>query len=571
MNKEQKAAAFSTAKRVLCVAGPGSGKTTTLVEAVAAKCRLNGPQSVICITYTNAGANEMRKRLAELPVDKGGPITNIGFVGTLHAFLLRLLQKQFKPWLPCAPAVVDDDAREDLLAVVVEELGCKCSKKKLLELLDDVRLIPGTKGRSYTKDELVAVEFHRRLRTNGLLTYDALLYYGEILIKALAGWSYKHLFVDEFQDSAFADYRIYDAMPCETKFLVGDPDQAIYGFRGSKVEIICQLTALSWGWEVYKLETNYRCQANIAAAAQRLISHNVSRINKHTVAFNPGGTVTCHVAASPAQELYHLGDEICELVHSVGEELGSEADAAVKDLCREMAVLCRTNKAAREVADFLKSRGLPVAFTEPAQEPRDWKAAKLLVAALANPASNVAWLALIAAVDGPDAAKLVKRNADFKMKSVREASQELDRWRKDGLPAFATLLSHESRARLHKACQELSGAGEWSFSDLSNYLRSGEQQETRKEGITVTTLHGAKGLEWDVVFVMGCEEGNIPQAKKDTNLEEERRLMFVAMTRARLQLHVSWCSARPQNRGPNLPPGPLEPRQPSRFIAEAVF
>src|SRR5688572_24012984 len=134
MNTEQQAAAFSTSPNVLCIAGAGSGKTTTLVEAVAAKCRESGASAVLCITFTVAGAVEMKTRLAALPPEKGGPIKNLGFVGTLHAFLLKQLRQHHKLLgLPKALAVVDDDARDALLLQVMQDMGCKATAKMMTE------------------------------------------------------------------------------------------------------------------------------------------------------------------------------------------------------------------------------------------------------------------------------------------------------------------------------------------------------------------------------------------------------------------------------------------------------
>jgi DNA helicase-2/ATP-dependent DNA helicase PcrA len=157
----------------------------------------------------------------------------------------------------------------------------------------------------------------------------------------------------------------------------------------------------------------------------------------------------------------------------------------------------------------------------------------------------------------------------MKMRSYRDDLKTDPRWSSSDMPVLQNLLSHESRERLNDACREMSANGEWELADLSAYMRSGERQQARKEGVYVGTAHSAKGREWDTVFIVGCEEGSFPQAKKDTDVEEERRLMFVAMTRARHRLVLTWCKARPQSRGPNLPPGPLEPRQPSRFIKES--
>jgi DNA helicase-2/ATP-dependent DNA helicase PcrA len=566
MNLEQLAAATSTAPRIAVIAGPGSGKTTTLVAAVAAKCRESGPQSVICITFTVAGAAEMKARLAKVPPEQGGPFTSLGYCGTLHAFLLKLLREHHKlSGLPRNIAVVDDDAVEALLLQTMEAMGAKTSTKKMLEKVSDSKLITGMKLSLPTKEDLVVIELHRQLKREGLLTLDALLVYGLRLIKMMAeqnvgNFPYKHLFVDEAQDSGDVDFAIYNLMPCATKFMVGDPDQSIYGFRGAKPANFVSLAAprSAWNYELHYLETNYRCRMFISQAAQFLIEKNSLRIQKRTVAAHQGGAVEAFACGNPIAEMNLVANL------TIQKYEGGKSDEQP-----DTAVLCRTNRQAREFADFLKSLGVPVAVDERPVEPADWRTAKLVVAALAAPHSDMAWLAMVEALRGEKFAQEAKANARRSMRSVKDILMFMPQFKEHTLPAFLNLLSLEARERLHDACRELSVLGEWTLGDLSAYLRSSERREVRKPGVHVGTVHSVKGREFDCVIMVGMEEGNFPQAKKDTDIEEERRLCFVGMTRARHRLVMTWSKFRPQNRGPNLPPGPLEAKEPSRFLKEA--
>lgn len=132
-------------------------------------------------------------------------------------------------------------------------------------------------------------------------------------------------------------------------------------------------------------------------------------------------------------------------------------------------------------------------------------------------------------------------------------------------------ISPESRDRVNAACQELSRLGGWTVPDLLLYLH--DQDETREEegdGVTCCTIHSFKGREAKHIIVVGCEEGIIPNGRKDEDIEESRRLMFVAMTRAKDTLTMTWVAARPQWRGENIPLGPMQPREPSRFLKEAI-
>lgn len=563
LSLEQSNAAHSDAPNVIIIASPGSGKTKTLVEAVVAKAKINGPQSVICITFTNAGADEMRKRLYDHPSASFGT-AKFGYIGTLHAFLLRELRRQFRLiGLPCPPTVIDDDAAELLLESIIESMGARTSAKKIAPLLKNHRLIEPVKiGNSYTAQELVAVEYHRRLRAAGLVDLDGLLYYGEKLIKFHKGeggatFEFLHLFVDEAQDSADADFRIYEAMPCLTKFYVGDTDQAIYGFRGGNVHNLVNMASRP-EHDIHVLQTNYRCQKAICQTANALIEQNIHRIGKQTIPHEDGGTVKTLACDDPTAEQFTIS---------------GWARIQMQSKPKGIAVLCRTNRLAQEIAGHLKTLGLPVATPTRRQDPPDWREAKLLLAAIANPHADLAWYKIAELVDGKPVAERAKTNASLNMTTVRQELAKLDRkWTGTDVDSLSRVLSLEARNRIQTAMAELEAGSDgcgYGLPELIAYIQSGETQEVYSaEAIFVGTVHGAKGREWDSVLIAGCEDGSFPQAKKDSDLEEERRLMFVAITRARKTLAFTWCKERPQSRGPNLPPGPMQPKEPSRFLAE---
>lgn len=555
LNNSQRSAVFSEWPQVLCVAGPGSGKTRTLVERIIwlAKQR-NGPQGVLVVTFTNAAAAELQQRVSAL----AGPECALGYCGTLHGFLLRLLRANHKlAGLPKEISVVDDDAKEGLVEQVKEEMLSegqrkKATWKKVEPLLGLASLIDAVPSVSRSVEELVAVEYHRRLRQSGLLDFDAILHYGEKLVEKLRAnlihplgeWPFDHLLVDEAQDSADTDWRIYEAMPCKTKFLVGDPDQSVYKFRGANVGNMVEATR-SGDWKVLHLEENYRCRHNVAAAAQKLVEHNSARVDKHTVAAHPGGHVESQGFATPVLELSFVAAYIAQDTASA-------------------AVLARTNRLANEAADFLKAKGIKVAArVENNGYPFDWKAAKLLLTVLGNPYNDMAVYQYLVVKHGKAAADVAKREAAVEM--VPLASKAKCDFSGMAVSLTAEGISAESRERIHDACRQLSTRGQWSLADLLLYLHSGERKREEGEGVVVTTLHGAKGREWATVVVIGCEEGTLPQSRKDSDVEEERRLMFVGMTRARERLLLTCCKSRPAPFGTVV----MRPCEPSRFILEA--
>jgi DNA helicase-2/ATP-dependent DNA helicase PcrA len=332
-------------------------------------------------------------------------------------------------------------------------------------------------------------------------------------------------------------------------------------------------------WEIHMLETNYRSGSNICTAAQSLIEHNKQRVAKQTVAARPGGTVTVTPCASPAAEMCYVLDEIQDCVPHCPDPDDYSYGPPDKDDYNEIAVLCRTNRQAAEFAEFLKARGIPVAERKLVTEPSDWKAAKLLITVLANPFNDFAVQKLLKVSSlkpgskGPDQ---IKADAAKAMVGINEY-MGFHFGHGDGALVDVDLVRHglsaESRERIHGAARLLSSRGEWSLNDLSLALASGEQPAEDGDGVVCTTLHGSKGREFAVVFLVGMEEGLLPSSRSvkdgDAAVEEERRLCFVGMTRAKERLLLSWCEARPVSRGPNIPPGPPEARQRSRFVSEA--
>lgn len=313
-------------------------------------------------------------------------------------------------------------------------------------------------------------------------------------------------------------------------------------------------------WSVFVLESNHRCGAAICSAADRLASHNATRLEKRTVPVGTGpGFVREQANANPASELSWLANKVADYS-------ADPVNAA------DVAVLARTNRLADEAAAHLSGLGIPVARDQAPPDPPQWKRTKLLLTVLENPFSDAAVYRLLADLD-PAKAKAAKLDAAAKCVGLNESlgfpfghgggpsAMDVDML-KHGVPP-------EARERVHEACRELSAKGPWTIGDLVIYLASQERRAGRQPGVFAGTVHGAKGREWDHVFAIGCEEGTWPSSRKDADLEEERRLFYVALTRARRSFTASWCRERPQSRGPNVAPGPMEARERSRFIAEA--
>jgi DNA helicase-2/ATP-dependent DNA helicase PcrA len=566
LNQEQQAVVESQSKRILVVAGPGSGKTRVVVERARRQAADGADPGGMCfVTYTNAAADETRGRLAPLAV---------GFCGTLHSLMLRVVRwRHASLGLPERLSVVADDVREDLLETVLEEMGAKAKAKdvaKLLERPDLVRPAKGGGARMFTKEELAAVEYHARLRAAGLLDYFSILHYGETALRQAgveAWWKFTHLYLDETQDCADTDWRIVNLMPCEWKMICGDPDQAIFGFRGGNVANVVGLYnavdagvpdvpgTTRWG-ECYRLQDNHRCGSAVCEAANRLVLHNAGRVRKETVPVNKGGVVE-------TKEMRDAFKEVSFVCFQVGWEVNERGRKP-----EGVAVLCRTNRLASHFAEHMAAVGIAVAKrADPAKRPSDWKQVLALLTAAANPWSDLAVHAWMSLRYGKKQADEARRQAAKAMAGLHDfAGRPLGLVKADAsLPASLTGagVSLETVGLVSEAVAALEKAGGWTLADLVLRLNRAEAAADQP-GVFVGTAHSAKGREFDVVFVCGVEEGMFPTTREGSDVEEERRLLYVACTRARERLVLTWCASRPPSWGRGQP----APRVRSRFLAE---
>ena len=566
LNEEQQAAVDSDAPRRLVAASPGSGKTRLLVAAVAREAKEHGASGCVVLTFTNASALVMQQRLEEMGV------TGIGFIGTIHSFLYRCLTEHH---FGQTFSIVDNDAREAIVESVMADLGVKGSLDKMIKHIDEDAPMP--KSGKVSKIDCVALEYELRLQSSNLVDFKGILSKGARaveLLHAAGRWSYNFLAIDEAQDCSQTDWNFIATAPFERSLIVGDGDQCIYQqLRGAKPEYFVKLAeaavhpkiAPENRYELFLLQDNYRSGPNICGVAQVLIQHNKNRVDKQTISARTDiqGTVTVHRCETPAAELSYVLETLHhEAVYNLREP-------------KDCAVLCRTNRAAKEFATHLAANGVPVATVEQPRRPSDWKRAKLLLTVLANPWNDMAVESFMRACCDDRMVNAYKTEAAKKLCGLNEAQ---------GFPfgkGDASIdvdlakhgLSPESRELIHAAARELSRRGEWSINELVLFLgQQDSMARTVGEGVTVCTGHASKGREFDVVFLPGIEEGTLPSAKDLTTpeaTEESRRLLFVMLTRAKSRLVLTWSASRPEYRGEALPPGPLRERQRSRFLTEA--
>lgn len=551
--------------RVLVLAGPGAGKTDTLAARVERLISSGVDASgILAITYTNEAARNLEDRVNRALKDRhrveGQFQVALGYAGTLHGFALRALRRHGAP-LGYEPtlAVIDAEAADTLLLEKSRSLKCKTSLKDLLE----VKAAGKPAGGSFSTAQLVVLAYLTDLQEAGLIDFDSILTeFLRLIVTGLPfpnGGGFTHLLVDEVQDSAEVDWSIFRALEIPNKFLVGDPDQAIFGFRGGRPDLMVAF-AKEEGTKLIWLEANFRCGVQICDAANKLISNNRARLEKGTYSADLApATVAAHAQPNEGSEVGLVVDEIRRL---------PDGETA--------AVLSRTNAVADEFRDALRQAGLPVEEPPAPTAPPDWGLARALVELLANPDNDV--LARFYLVAREEKRGSTREEATRRVQDVRREASASGKplnalWlglpRDSDLDDVGRLLDRdgvclEARALVAEIAKSLpAGSGPQDLAlEVARHDRRGPAKASA--GHFCGSIHAAKGREWDHVYVVGFEDQSFPGKRGD--LEEERRLAFVALTRARRGLTLTYSATRRASWGYR----PLEERTPSRFLEELL-
>jgi len=568
---------------VLVVAGPGAGKTATVVTRIERQISAGvDPRQIGAITFTNAGAGELSRRLPKKP--DGEPV-ELGFCGTLHAFALRMLKEHGAPFgYGQRIAIISPESAQDLIESKAKTLGCKRPLKDLMKLKQAGRPARGTR---LTVEQTVLTSYFDELRDAGVVDYDVLLTEFRdmltsdapeaLLAQQAIRQALSYLYVDEVQDSAPIDWEIYLALPIAFKFYVGDPDQAIYSFRGGNVGGMLQHARRPWV-KVILLEENFRSRWEICDAANRLIRHNKGRLDKVTKSIKGAGGVVSFMppAGNEGEEISQVSRHIKKLLGAPeGDNSGPIQGASSP---KEIAVLCRTNFIADAFRKTLTAQGVPVLERKVEELPRDWRFARAFIETLVEPENDaLAFFYLIALNEkNGDSPKSARERAHQTRRAAAAAAKSINRFDvhlgrvSDPRVALEALagqkVSREAHAIAVDRYRELPAGATMldlalSLSEVREYAKDGEG-----EGVNVLTIHGAKGREFDVVFVVGFEDEAFPGPRAVSAgaeaIEEERRLAYVAITRARLGLYLTRAESRVTKWKA------IVKRTPSRFIQE---
>ena len=597
---------------LLVLAGPGSGKTRVIAHRIAYLIKNNGisPREILAVTFTNKAAREMKKRVETLA---GGAALGL-WIGTFHSTCLRILRREIDSLSDYAEDFVVYD-RADQLALVK-----RCMKE--LDYGENLVTAESALGRfdgaengpevsfgegffAQALENLYLLYKKELVKANAMTFNDLLLVANRLLredpeVRRRYQERFSHVLVDEYQDTNVPQYRLVKALSDLHKnvFVVGDDSQSIYGWRGADISKIFNFERDFQPPKTVKLEQNYRSTKTVLGIANGIISKNLRRKEKTLWTENPRGEKAV---------VFRAEDDVEEAAFVAGRisEFADSGDFGFGDA----AVFYRANFQSRAVEEALRAAGIPyvvVAGTGFYQraEIRDMLAYLRLVrnpadaasfARIANvpqrgigkvtvervlEVSRTLGLAPLDAVEECEREKLLRSDAVERLGKFSALLGELRREARSG-PAgrvVARLLDltdyvgwlGDDAPRVENVKELLNAASLYGERPLSEFLDdvslATDQDREGPDGdrVSLMTMHAAKGLEFPAVFLVGLNEGLLPHEKSSETLEEieeERRLFYVAVTRAEKFLCMSHCSWRRQS-------GALRHSLPSMFLGE---
>src|SRR5437660_2984421 len=625
LNPEQRLAVETTEGPVLILAGAGTGKTRAITYRMANLIAKGVPaEAILAVTFTNKAAEEMRNRLSDLLLRAGVPPAQ-PWLSTFHSLCARLLRREAAAaGLPRDFAIYDDDDQLSAVKLAMTKLQIEDDNLTPRKVLSRISY---AKNHGQSAEQLRAEAFnqdgHRTadifgayeklLHDSKALDFDDLLLRSARLLRESTATGHKwqarfqYIHVDEYQDTNRVQYELLGLLtgPPQNVCVVGDEDQSIYRWRGADVSILLSFSRDFPAARIVKLERNYRSTQNILDAAGAVVANNPERLGKSLSAEKGPGSNLKYLEARDAQaEAEFVAGELERILND--------------DSDHTCAVEYRTNSQSRAFEEVFRRRGLryklvggfsfynraevkdALAYVRLAMHPEDDISllrvlnvpprgiGKTTVDALRESArveGTPLSVAIEEFVSGASAggravtplrafqelihnlqdALATKEPADF-LHSVLEESGYMDMLKDRNTPEDVARM--ENLEELTRAVAESMEAGE-TFADFLDAaaLMSDADRYEGKPGVTLLTLHSTKGLEFDHVFLTGMEEGICPHSRaidEDKGIEEERRLVYVGMTRARQSLMLTRAVYRRIFGNEQQ----LRASLPSRFLAE---
>ncbi len=606
---------------MLVVAGAGSGKTRVLTRRIAHLLATGdvAPWEILAITFTNKAAGEMRSRV----VDLVGPRAERMWVSTFHSACLRMLRAHaervgYQPGF----SVYDDGDSRRLIELVEAELGVDTKRlparsvaavigQAKAELVDAATF---KEDASFGADPYrkriadVYVEYQRRLRAANAMDFDDLLFQAVVLLRSVGDVAaayqerFRHVLVDEYQDTNHAQHELVRLLAAAhgNVTVVGDSDQSVYRWRGADITNILEFEESFPHATTILLEQNYRSTQTILDAANAVIANNMGRRPKRLFTEGDQGERICiYRAEDEHDEASFVGSEILRLRSAEGVAYG------------EVAIFYRTNAQSRVVEEALVRQGIAYKVIGGTRfyDRREIRDLLAYLRLIANPddemslrrvvnvpkrgigATSVLRLSAAAIARGVSMGRVLGDAAEAGLsgKALKGAQElaallvelraaaasmppgelvELVAKRSGYLDELAAARTHEAEGRIENIAELSTVAHE--YETLTELLETvalvADSDELEPDGarVSLMTLHTAKGLEFPAVFLIGMEDGIFPHSRtlgEPAELEEERRLCYVGITRARRFLYLSHAWTRTLW-------GRTAPGMPSRFLAE---
>ena len=623
LNKEQKKAVKLYKGPGLIIAGAGSGKTRVLTNRIAYLIEKHGvnPFNILGLTFTNKAADEMKERVQKMTGKNAQDI----FLGTFHSFCVQILRREInKLDFNIYFTIYDSYDQKKLVKNILKDLNYDVKKFRPSVVLNKIsnaknELIEAAayqdKPLTYFENIVskVYTEYEKRLKENNALDFDDLIMktvelfldYPEVLEKYQN--RYKYILVDEYQDVNFAQYKFAQLLASKYKniFVVGDPDQSIYAFRGADIRNILNFEDDYPEAKVIKLLQNYRSHKKILDIADNVINNNKNRVPKKLKAARGQGGKVYYKTLSTAQKEANF---IAQKMKFLKGEYGFN----------DMAVLYRTNSQSRQIEEAMMKYGIPYQIIGGFKfyERKEIKDILAYLKLINNPEDNLSFERIINRPKrgiGAGTLDKVKEYAEKQNLSLYEAAltsrnnpllsgsyqsrvksfadiieKLIEINEKEGLISlFNNLLdlsgyikslkeekTSEAESRIENIQELYNVLDEHIRENADNNLRTFLEEvslvadvdnlENSKEIVTLMTLHSAKGLEFPVVFLSGMEDGLFPHQnafEEEDGIEEERRLCYVGITRAEDILYLTNAKMRRRY-------GQAEYNSPSKFLNE---
>lgn len=609
LNNEQKKAATFKDGPCLVIAGAGSGKTKVLTTRIANLIE-NGvkPYNILAITFTNKAAGEMRERVNNIIN------AHDAFIGTFHSFGLKIIRENSALFnLTSAFTLIDTEDQTSIIKKIMKDINITDKmispafiKSKISFIKNNMLSDSEIANFLISENEKIAVkiyyEYEKILKRNNTLDFDDLLKKPVELFNSnkdvLEKYQdkFKYILIDEYQDTNEVQYKLVKLLSKKylNLFVVGDPSQSIYAFRGANYQNILNFEKDFKGCTVIKLPQNYRSTQTILDAANEVISHNKQRKDLDLFSDLGQGVKIKYIRTfNDSMENKRVVDEIQKLY----EEGYNRKD---------MAIFYRTNAQSRSIEDALVKANIPYKvfgsfYFYKRKEIKDLLAYLKLIA---NPSDDVSLervinepkrkigdktienlrekarslnISMFEAIDSGKELEfknlilnLIEISKDTSITGLIDKTLELSKMKE----TYENDKSLESDIRLENLMEFRSVSetyeNETGNVNLSDFLMEvslvsdAAEYSLDSDAVTLMTVHSAKGLEFKVVFIIGLEENIMPISKAlydDEELEEERRLMYVAITRAKEKLYLL-------NAGRRMLYGNMQMNPPSRFISE---